>query len=67
MTHPDIATGLAADRARELRATATRSRLAALARCCRPSWIAETTQRLRSRFAERRALRTAATPARCCA
>lgn len=67
MTHPDITTGLAADRARELRATATRSRLAALARCCRPSWIAETTQRLRSRFAERRALRTAATPARCCA
>jgi hypothetical protein len=52
MSHPSITEALAAEHIRELHATARRSELAALARCCRqPSRITVTFTRARAAMA----------------
>ena len=60
MLHPDIATTLAHQHIADIQASAGRRRLARLAACCKPSYVAERFAALRERLAGR-------TAAACCA
>ena len=50
MTHPYLASSVVKQRERDIRASAARARLVAIARCCHPSRIREAINVLRARI-----------------
>jgi hypothetical protein len=63
MIHPDVAIAMAHERERDLLRAAGQSRLARLARCCRPSFLAARARSISTRWEKE----ARAWPASCCA
>jgi hypothetical protein len=61
MTHPFFAAEYIKQHERELRTATARSRLIALAQCCKPSRLATLARTIRTRAASRRTTPTATT------